>query len=146
MKIEESIAIDAPLPVVWRVFSTFEEWGEWNTVCENCCLLEGDEMDLGACFSFTLRPYRIPLTIAPRIVKCEPGQEVIWAGSRLGVHAEHVFRFEERDGRVILTSIEEFKGVMFHLSRIIRVPTKLHRLTRRLLAGIKAQAESCSAR
>lgn len=143
MIIKESIEIDAPLAVVWRVFSQMEDWESWNTVCENCCLVEGDEMAAGTCFTFTLRPYRIPLTIAPKIVRCEPGKEVIWAGSRLGVHAEHRFAFEERDGRVIVTSVEHFHGLMLWVSRLVGVPAKLHRLTRKLLAAIKTKAESC---
>lgn len=143
MIIEESIDIHAPLAVVWRVFSRMEDWEHWNTVCENCCLIEGDEMAPGTCFTFTLRPYRIPLKIAPKIVTCEPAKEVVWAGSRLGVHAEHRFTFEERDGRVILTSVENFHGLMLWISRLIFVPAKLHHLTRKLLLAIKSQAESC---
>lgn len=143
MIIEESIEIHAPLSVVWQVFSRMEEWAHWNTVCENCCLIEGDEMAAGACFAFTLRPYRIPLKITPKIVKCEPGREVVWAGSRLGVHAEHRFTFEERDGRVVLTSVEHFQGMMLWISRLVFVPAKLHHLTRKLLLAIKSRAESC---
>jgi len=143
MIIEESIEIRAPLSVVWRVFSRMEEWEHWNTVCENCCLIEGDGMAPGTCFTFTLRPYRIPLRIAPEIVKCEPEKEVVWAGSRLGVHAEHRFIFEERDGRVILTSVERLYGLMLWISRLVRVPTRLHHLTRKLLLAIKSQSETC---
>jgi hypothetical protein len=40
MIIEESVEIKAPLPVVWRVFSTMENWRSWNTVCENCCIVK----------------------------------------------------------------------------------------------------------
>ncbi len=145
MVIEESIEIDAPLAVVWQVFSRMEDWESWNTVCENCCLVEGDKMAAGTCFTFTLRPYHIPLTIAPEIVKCEPQKEVVWAGSRLGVHAEHRFTFQEKDGRVILTSAEHFHGLMLWISRLVRVPAKLHRLTRQLLLAIKTRAESCGA-
>ena len=40
-----------PLPVVWRVFSSMENWQSWNTVCENCCIITGDRMAENACFS-----------------------------------------------------------------------------------------------
>ncbi|MFP4350556.1 MAG: SRPBCC domain-containing protein, partial [Desulfococcaceae bacterium] len=143
MVIQEAIDIHAPLPVVWRVFSEMEDWESWNTVCENCCLIEGDEMALGTCFRFTLRPYRIPIQIAPKIVKCDPGKEVIWAGSRWGVHAEHSFTFEEKDGKVILTSIEAFGGPMFWASWLALIPIRLHRLTRQMLKAVKTKAESC---
>lgn len=143
MIIKEDIVIRAPLPVVWRVFSEMEDWENWNTVCEDCCLIEGDEMSAGTCFSFTLRPYRIPLKITPRITRCDPGREVVWAGSRLGVHAEHRFIFAEEDGGVRLTSIEAFHGFMFWISRIFFIPTKLHRLTQQLLRAIRQRAEAC---
>ena len=101
-------------------------------------------MAAGTCFTFTLRPYRIPLKITPRIIRCDPGREVVWAGSRLGVHAEHSFIFRQDGDHVILTSIEEFSGLMFWLSWALLVPRKLHRLTRQLLRAIKYRCESCS--
>ncbi|GBC63647.1 hypothetical protein DENIS_4645 [Desulfonema ishimotonii] len=143
MMIREDIEIHAPLSRVWQVFSAMEDWERWNTVCQDCCLVEGEEMAADTCFSFTLRPYRIPLKITPRIVECDPGREVVWAGSRLGVHAEHRFIFKDAGEIVTLTSIEEFRGVMFQISRLIFVPQKLHRLTRQLMRAIKTQAESC---
>jgi hypothetical protein len=140
--IEEEIRINAPLSRVWQVFSKMEDWKSWNDVCEQCCYLQGDEMEMGTCFSFVIKPFHLPIRIAPRIVKCEPGREVTWVGDRLGIHAEHRFRFSEKDGQVILLSVERFSGPMVWLSRLVFVPSRLHRLTRQLLAAIKARSES----
>ncbi|MCK7471091.1 MAG: SRPBCC domain-containing protein [Desulfomicrobium escambiense] len=144
MVIEESIEILAPLQVVWGVFSAFENWKNWNTVCQSCCIVRGGEMSGGTCFQFTLRPYYLPIKVTPVIVKCEPTREVVWAGSRFGVHAEHSFTFVERDGKVIITSIETFRGFMLWVSRLIFIPRKLHRLTQQLLRQIKEHSESCA--
>jgi hypothetical protein len=144
MIIEESIEIKAPLPVVWRVFSTMEDWQSWNTVCENCCIITGDRMAENTCFTFQMRPYYLPIKVMPTITKCEPGKEVIWEGRRFGVHAVHRFIFEEKEGAVCLISSESFRGPLLWLSKIIFIPRRLHRLTQQLMASIKNQAEACA--
>lgn len=141
MVIEESIRIHAPLPLVWKVFSTFAEWNQWNTVCRDCCLVKGEGMTVGTCFSFTLRSYSLPLKITPRISRCDHGREVVWEGSRLGINARHSFTFQEEDGAVLLVSKEMFSGPLLWLSSLLGVPTRLHGLTRNLLSDIKTQCE-----
>jgi len=146
MIIQEKIEVAAPLQLVWHVFSTLPEWGTWNNVCRDCCLIEGREMAAGTCFSFTLKPYYIPIKIIPRITRCEAGREVVWEGKRLGIHAVHRFNFEEVDGKVIVTSTEQFGGPLFFFSRLLFIPRQLHRLSQKLLAEMKQAAESCVGR
>ena len=143
MVIEESVMIHASLPVVWRVFSEMEEWGTWNTVCENCCIVAGDSMALNTCFTFSMRPYYLPIKVQPTITKCDPGKEVIWEGNRFGVYAVHSFIFEEKENGVKLTSSESFHGPLLWLSKLIFIPKRLHRLTQQLMTAIKSQAEAC---
>ena len=144
MIIEESVEINAPLPVVWRIFSQMEDWGSWNTVCENCCIISGDSMAENTCFTFNMRPYYLPIKVTPIITKCDPGKEVIWEGSRFGVHAVHRFIFEEKENAVRLTSSEAFRGPLLWLSELILIPNRLHRLTQQLMTAIKNQAEACA--
>ncbi len=143
MVIQEAVEIHAPIETVWRIFSSLQDWKNWNTVCENCCLIEGSTMAKGTCFTFEMRPYYLPIKVAPRITKCEPRKEVVWEGSRFGVHAVHRFAFEEKPKAVVLTSTESFRGPILWLSRLIFIPSRLHRMTRKLMAAIKYQAESC---
>jgi len=143
MVIQEKIEISAPLNVVWHVFSSLAEWGTWNSVCQDCCLVTSQEMEAGACFSFKIRPYYLPIKISPQITKCEAGREVVWEGRRLGIHAVHRFYFQEIDDRVVLTSTEKFGGPLFFLARLLFIPQQLHRLTKKLLAEIKQAAEAC---
>jgi hypothetical protein len=144
MIIEESVEIQAPLRIVWRVFSTMEDWQSWNLVCENCCIVSGDGMAENTCFSFQMRPYYLPIKVMPTITKCKPGKEVIWEGSRFGVKAVHSFIFEEKEGAVRLVSSESFHGPLLWLSKLIFIPKRLHHLTRELMAAIKNQAEACA--
>ncbi len=143
MVIQEKIDIAAPLNLVWQVFSTLPAWRAWNTVCRDCCFVEGGEMAVGSCFSFTLKPYYIPIKIVSHITRCEAGREVVWEGKRLGIHAVHRFDFEAADGKVIVTSTEQFGGPLFFLSRLLFIPRQLHRLSQQLLADMKQAAESC---
>jgi hypothetical protein len=143
MVIDEEIEIHAPLDVVWRIFSQMEDWDQWNTACRECCILEGDSMNSGTCFSFKIKPWFLPLRVAPRIVECEPGKTVTWEGGRLGVNAAHTWRFREQDGKVILRSVERFRGPLLIVGRVLGIPQKLHRLTREFLETLKKAAENC---
>jgi hypothetical protein len=143
MIIAEKIAIKAPLSRVWQVFTTLADWGQWNSVCQDCCLPAGEEMAAGTCFSFKLRPYYVPIKIDLHVTRCETGREVVWEGERLGVRGVHRFEFKEAGDQVILTSIEEFSGPLFFLSHLILVPRRLHQLSKKLLWEVKQAAEAC---
>ena len=145
MIIRADIEIRAPLPVVWRVFSHLEEWKDWNTACKSCRFTEGDELADGACFTFVVTPIVFPVRVAPRVVRCDPGREVVWEGRRLGIRAVHTWRFKPRDGGgVVLESEETFEGPLLALARPLGVPARLHRLTVRMLAQIKQVSEACA--
>lgn len=143
MVIDEEIEIRAPLAVVWRIFSQMEAWDQWNTACRECCLLEGESMDTGACFSFKIKPWVLPLRVEPRIVECVPAERVTWEGGRLGVQASHTWQFREQNATVILHSVERFSGPLLVVGRLLGIPQKLHRLTREFLETLKHAAETC---
>jgi len=143
MVIKEEIEIAAPMSIVWAVFSTVEEWDDWNTACQSCHLIEGEEMGAGACFSFVVRPLTpLPIKVNSQITTCEPGEKVVWDGERLGIHAVHTWTFREVDGMAILHSHEKYSGPLLWLARLILVPRRLHNLTRELLVSIKRESEA----
>jgi hypothetical protein len=142
MLVREEIEILAPMSVVWAVFSSLEEWDDWNTACQSCQLIEGEKMAAGACFSFMVRPFTLPIKVKPRITECQPEQRVVWEGESLGIHAVHTWIFRETNGRVTLISHEEFSGPLIWLARLTLVPRRLHSLTRQLLASVKQEAEA----
>jgi len=141
MIIEATIQINAPLQLVWDVFSDISNWGEWNPVCRECRLDEGNALVKGSYISFELTPIILPIRIAPSVEHCEPGKKVVWAGSKMGIHAEHEFYFKENDAGVELKSIEHFKGPMLFFAKMMFLPSRLHGLTIRLLNAIKEKAE-----
>jgi hypothetical protein len=142
MIISASIKINAPLPIVWDVFTDIHNWKEWNPVCRECRLEEGDAMGCGACFSFELNPMFLSIRIKAVIEVFEPGKKVVWSGSRLGIDATHTFTFKDNETHVVLKSEESFSGPLLFLARFIGIPSRLHHLSDRLLESIKQQAES----
>jgi ligand-binding SRPBCC domain-containing protein len=141
MVIDEEITIQAPLSIVWQVFSGFENWDDWTSACQMCRYQEGSEMVSGACVSFVVKPFVFPVRVAPRITRCDSGRELVWEGGRLGIYAVHTWRFRESEGKVILSSSERFRGPLLGLGRLLFLPQRLHRLTQELLMSIKEEAE-----
>ena len=144
MVIEEEITIQAPLNIVWKVFSGFENWDDWSSGCQMCHYQEGREMAAGTCVSFVVKPFVFPVRVAPRITSCDPGREVIWEGGRLGIHAVHTWRFREEKGKTVIFSSERFSGPLLWLGKLISVHSRLHDLTSELLTEIKGEAEARS--
>jgi hypothetical protein len=144
MVIKEEIEINAPLGVVWQTFSQMEAWDDWNTACRGCCVISGDaSLSAGTCFSFVIRPLVFPMKVQPRIVKCDPGREVVWEGGKMGINASHTWQFHEEDGKVRLLSVECFEGPMVWVGYLLKVPERLHRLTLEFLQTLKGAAEAC---
>jgi len=142
MIISASVRINAPLSTVWDVFTDINNWKEWNPVCLECRLEEGDAMGSGSCFSFELNPLIVPVRIKTVIDQFEPGKKVVWSGSRLGIYAEHTFTFHKISNHVLLQSKESFSGPMLFFAKLIGVPSRLHTLSIRLIDAIKRKAES----
>jgi hypothetical protein len=144
MIIREEIFIAAPPEAVWRVFADIGNWGQWNPVCRECRLESGQALAAGACISFQLRPVFFPVRIRPVITRCRPAREVVWSGSKWGLHAEHTFLFKPENGGTRLESIERFSGWMLPLLKAAGIPRRLHQLTRELLATLQSRAENRS--
>lgn len=150
MLIREEIKIEAPRGVVWSVFTCLAHWDKWNTVCRAAFLQDSlsaeacaeKPISQGDCISFAIRPMIFPVRITPRITRCIPEKEVVWEGSRFGIRAEHTFTFTEYEECVVVASTERLSGLGLLLSRLVFVPSRLHRLTREFLISLKKEAES----
>jgi ligand-binding SRPBCC domain-containing protein len=142
--LNDEIEINAPVSVVWGVFSATEDWENWTEVCQNCCMQEGSGLARESRLSFALRPYFFPITVSPQIIEYEPDRKIVLEGSRLGIHVIHSYTFTEKQNSVILTSRMQLRGPLSVLSRLIFIPGKLRRLTREFLREIKKEAEKRS--
>lgn len=143
MIIRTHITIAAPREVVWEIFSDMENWRDWNAVCRKCRYESGSTMAVDSCFSFSIKPLFFPLRVSPRIIRCQPGHEIVWQGGRFGIQAEHLFQFNPVQAGIQIVSEERFKGFLLPALKILGVPRRLHRLTESFLHALKQQAESC---
>jgi hypothetical protein len=114
MIIQAEVHIRAPLPVVWRVFSHLEDWKDWNTACNSCRLVEGNELAAGSCLAFVVKPIVFPVKVQPRVVSCEPGREVVWEGAGAGPPGRRPQKAAPPDGPDARPDQAAFRGLRRH--------------------------------
>ena len=79
-----SITIDAPIDVVWSVFTDVERWPTWASSFTSVELVDGP-MRLGA--KARIRQPRLP-TVVWEVTKWEPGRSWTWAATGPGARTE----------------------------------------------------------
>ena len=79
-----SITIDAPIEVVWSVFTDVERWPTWASSFTSVELLDGP-MRLGA--KVRIRQPRLP-TVIWEVTKWEPGRSWTWTATSPGARTE----------------------------------------------------------
>jgi len=131
-----SVTIDAPIDVVWSVFTDVERWPTWASSFTSVDLVDGP-MRLGA--KARIRQPRLP-TVVWEVTKWEPGRSWTWVATGPGARTEasHVLTASGR-GTVAEQSIVSSGP----LGRLVAF---LYRsLTRRYLAieaeGLKQRSE-----
>ncbi len=140
MKIEHSVFIEADMDTVWNIFTDLTCWKEWSSVLGESSS-EEDRLTEGKRFNFCIRPFAFPVHVEPVVEEVVPGERIIWAGGKYGIHARHEFIFRKSDTMVQVVSREffttrGFKKLLFHLPK-----RKLHTLSIRMLNELKEAAE-----
>ena len=79
-----SITIDAPIEVVWSVFTDVEQWPTWASSVTSVELIDGP-MRLGA--KARIRQPRLP-TVVWEVTKWEPGRSWTWTTTSPGARTE----------------------------------------------------------
>ena len=135
-----SITIDAPIDVVWSVFTDVERWPTWASSFTSVELIDGP-MRLGA--KARIRQPRLPVVVW-EVTKWEPGRSWTWTAMSPGARTEasHVLT-RSGDGTVAEQSITP-SGPLGRLAAFF-----LRSLTRRYLAieaaGLKRRSEDVAA-
>jgi uncharacterized membrane protein len=131
-----STEIDAPIDVVWQVFSDVERWPTWTASIRSVELLDG-ALRVGA--RAKIRQPRLP-TVVWTVTELEPGRSWTWEASGPGAHtvATHLLR-QVGDSTVAEMSIANAGPVGRLMGRMWRS------LTARYLAmesaGLKRRSE-----
>ena len=135
-----SITIDAPIDIVWSVFTDVERWPTWASSFTSVELIDGP-MRLGA--KARIRQPRLP-TVIWEVTQWEPGRSWTWAAISPGARTEasHVLTVSGR-GTVAEQSIVS-SGPLGRLAALV-----WRSLTRRYLAieaeGLKQRSEQVAA-
>src|SRR5215470_2892228 len=78
---DSSIEIDAPVAVVWDVFTDVEHWPEWTASVERIVALDGPGIQLGK--RFEIKQPRLPKVVW-EVTAVEPGRSWTWRQHSLG--------------------------------------------------------------
>ena len=135
-----SITIDAPIDVVWSVFTDVERWPTWASSFTSVELIDGP-MRLGA--KARIRQPRLP-TLVWEVTKWSPGHSWTWTATSPGARTEasHVLT-RSGDGTLAEQSITS-SGPLGRVAAFV-----WRSVTRRYLAieaaGLKQQSERVAA-
>ena len=133
-----SIEIDAPVAIVWTVFSDVTRWPEWTASVNAVVPFDGPELAVGARFAIT-QP-RLP-KIVWEVTEVDPGRAWTWRSSSFGTTtvASHDVTPLDR-GRALAHQRIEQRGPLAPLAGLFT-----GRLTERYLdveaQGLKARCE-----
>jgi uncharacterized membrane protein len=135
-----SITIDAPIDVVWSVFTDVERWPTWTSSVTSVELLNGP-MRLGA--KARIRQPRLP-TVVWEVTRWEPSRSWTWVVTSPGARTEASHILTAVDGRTIAEQSIVSSGPIGRLAAFL-----LRSLTRRYLAieaaGLKQRSEQIAA-
>ncbi len=141
MQIEHSVEINAPIEVIWSIFTDLTCWEEWTSVMTD---VSGDDNILkkGSIFKFCIRPFLFSISIQPVVEELVLHERIVWSGKKHTVLAHHEFIFEDRGSSVMLKSVETFTvnkfiRILFHIPK-----KKLHRLSVLMLEELKYASEN----
>lgn len=140
-RIEESVLIEAPRPVVWGAFADLTCWADWNSVLTRVEPGPAVSLVAGSGFSCCLKPFVVPIPFAVRVEFVEPPSRLLWVGARWGVRGRHWFTFTEQAGGTRCESLEALSGPTVTLAGPFFPLWRFRELTRRFLAELKAEAE-----
>ncbi|HUT54186.1 MAG TPA: SRPBCC domain-containing protein [bacterium] len=111
--VERSRTIDAPAARIWPELLDINSWPDWKPFIK-ASSWTGDALEVGSEFKMNICVKgRLSAPVKVKVVqKDEPGY-VAWTG---GIpHAAvsvHSFKLEEKDGKTIVTSREDFTGAL----------------------------------
>lgn len=129
-----SVEVSATPAEVWTILSDIDGWASWNSDVREAKLLG----DLAPGSRFTWRAG--PGTITSVLRSVEPGRELGWTGSTMGIRAIHVWRLEGTPGGTRVTTEESWAGWPTRL-----MPKRMERMLRHAifdgLYALKSEVE-----
>jgi uncharacterized membrane protein len=138
MLTENTIEIDAPAQLVWKVFSDVERWPEWTASVTSLAGRDGADLAVGKRFS--IKQPGMPKLVW-KVTEIDPGLSWTWVQSAPGTLASA--RHEvvgQPDGRTLVRQRLVQRGVLGALvARLMLIKTK--RFLQLEAQGLKARSE-----
>ena len=135
-----SITIDAPIEVVWSVFTDVERWPTWASSFTSVELIDGP-MRLGA--KARIRQPKLPVVVW-EVTKWEPGRSWTWTAMSPGARTEASHVLTRSGAGTLAEQAITPSGPLGRLAAFL-----LRSLTRRYLAieaaGLKQRSEEVAA-
>lgn len=135
----DSIDIDAPIDVVWSVYSDVERWPDWTASVTSVSLAPGGPLAIGS--RATIKQPRLP-RVEWTVTALEPDHEWVWENKSPGAVsvAAHSVRALD-DGRTHVELWIDQRGVVGRAVGLL-----VRRMTRRYLRmeaeGLKRRSEA----
>lgn len=138
VKEQASITIDAPIEVVWAVFTDVERWPSWTTSVTSVRRLDDGPLRVGA--QARIAQPRLPKVVWT-VTELEPGRSWTWTATSPGASTVATHRLRQVDGRTVAEQSIEQSGPIGWL-----VGTLYRTLTKRYLAleaeGLRRESET----
>lgn len=139
MHAEDSIDIQAPADVVWRVYADVERWPDWTASMDEVTFVRGDALADGA--EVRIKQPRLP-RVTWVVTELRPGASWTWEARSPGALtvARHVVTPTDDGTTRVEQSIDQTGPVGGLVGRAIAGLT--HRYLRMEAEGLKATAEA----
>ena len=135
-----SITIDAPVDVVWSVFSDVERWPTWTDSVKSIELIDGP-LRVGA--AARIRQPRLP-TVVWKVTELEPGRSWTWVATGPGSRTTATHVLTASGARTVAEQSIEQSGPLGRLAGLL-----WRKLTKRYMAmeaeGLKRRSEEVAA-
>lgn len=102
----DEITIQAPIATVWDMLTDIDAWPEWNRDVRSARL--HGPLEAGTEFTWKAGPG----TIRSTLVAVDPPHGIAWHGRTMGITARHVYRLEDLEGGVRVTTEESWQGFL----------------------------------
>jgi uncharacterized membrane protein len=138
MHAEDSIEINAPAEIVWRIYRDVERWPEWTASMDEITFVRGDALEDGA--AVRIKQPRLP-RVTWQVTELTPGRSWAWESRSPGALtvARHVVTPLDEGTTRVEQSIDQTGPLGSLIGRLMAGTTR--RYLRIEAEGLKAAAE-----
>jgi uncharacterized membrane protein len=109
-RVERSLEINAPVKEVWEKSLDVNSWPEWIPLVRSASF-KGDDLTLGSKFKISIVAKGMWLPFTLTVCEYDRHRRIAWSTGHPGaVKVVRSLVYEEKDGKTLVTSREEFTG------------------------------------